>query len=332
MTWFESLTGCSEESPEQVRSQLYVDGSVLRSSANGRSWLCGQLEMPTLAQLRDRAQDVTWMPGPISVREVVANIQDLHADSRNENALFQVASQFNLLEMVGPHVSPEHGVGIYELDRTQGPACAIAAGAGTIFRNYFAQVNGQTGQSVNNQIDCLSGVGAILGNAEQRLWRMVNGYAMPSAAGLRDIDQQLRLLDEPGRDRVRQALKVGLQTDTQITLANASHVVSQAYCSALPVAYSAHQPELWARFALLVLEASYEATICAAIVNASRTNNNTLFLTMLGGGAFGNELEWITGAISRSLALYRDCGLDVAIVSYGRSQPCVLEIASEFGG
>jgi hypothetical protein len=126
-------------------------------------------------------------------------------------------------------------------------------------------------------------------------------------------------------------LKVGLQTDTQITLANASHVVSQAYCSALPVAYSAHQPELWARFALLVLEASDEATICAAIVNASRTNNNTLFLTMLGGGAFGNELEWITALVARSP--YTGIGgLDVAIVSYGRSQPCVLEIASEFGG
>lgn len=332
MTWFESLTGCSEKSSDQVRSQLYVDGSLLHSRANGRSWFCGELEVLTLAQLRDRVRGVKRMARPISVREVVANIQDLHADSRNANALFQVASQFNLLEMVSPHVSPEHGVGIYERDRTQGPACAIAAGAGTIFRNYFAMVNGRVGQSAGNQIDCLSSVGSILGNTGQRLWRMVNGYAIPSTSGLQEVDQQLRLLDESGRDQLRQALKIGLQTGTQVTLPNACHVVSQAYCSALPVAYSTHAPEQWANFAKLVLEASYEATICAAIVNAGRTNNNTLFLTMLGGGAFGNELDWITGSIRRALSLYKECGLDVAIVSYGRSQPFAQEIASEFCG
>ena len=50
-----------------------------------------------------------------------------------------MASQFNLLEMTAPSITPEHGVARYQLDRTQGPACAIAAGAATIYRNYFAQ-------------------------------------------------------------------------------------------------------------------------------------------------------------------------------------------------
>ena len=60
----------------------------------------------------------------------------------NAGALFQVASQLNLLEMTGPEVTPEDGVTIYQDDRTQGPACAIAAGAATIYRNYFAPVGG----------------------------------------------------------------------------------------------------------------------------------------------------------------------------------------------
>jgi len=37
-------------------------------------------------------------------------------------APFQVASQFNLLEMTGPSVTPEHGVARYAHDPTQGPA------------------------------------------------------------------------------------------------------------------------------------------------------------------------------------------------------------------
>lgn len=332
MTWFENLTGCVENSPDEVRRHLEVDGLRLHSRRNGRSWVCGELEIATLAQFRDRVRGITLNPRAITVREVVANVQQLHAISSNANALFQVASQFNLLEMAAPDVTPERGVGIYERDRTQGPACAIAAGAGTIFRNYFAVVNGRVGQTADSQIDCLAGVGDLLGNTHGRLWQSVNGYALPSADGLKEIDQTLKAMDEPGLDRLRQALQIGLQWDTQVTLDGSSHLVTQAYCSALPVAYTEHSSELWARFATLVLEASYEATFCAAILNANRTKNNTLFLTLLGGGAFGNELAWITGAIRRCMSVYRDCGLNVAIVSHGRSKPCVQRLVAEFAG
>lgn len=330
MTWFERLTGCTEDSPAQVRAELEIDGRHLRSRRTGRSWLHGELETPTLAALRERAKNAAHPSSALTVREVVGNVQHLHADARNADALFQVASQFNLLEMVSPRVTPEQGVGIYEDDPTQGPACAIAAGAGTIFRNYFASVNGSIGQSAENQIDCLLDVGTLLGNTDQRLWRMVNGYVLPSANGLREIRQAISNLDNEGRDRLRAALRIGLHTDTQVTLGASVHSVLQAYCSALPVAYTEHSPRLWEGFATLILEASYEATICAAIVNAERTGNRTVFLTLLGGGAFGNEESWIVSAIRRALSLNRDSGLDVAIVSYGRSQPCVQDLMAEY--
>jgi hypothetical protein len=329
MTWFERLTGCTEDSPDHVRAELEIDGPRLRARRSGRSWLRGELETPTLATLRERAARASPVSRTLSVREVIANVQHLHADARNGNALFQVASQFNLLEMVSPDVTPERGVGIYEHDRTQGPACAIAAGAGTIYRNYFAPVNGMIGQSARNQIDCLGAVGELLGNRGERLWRMVNGYVLPSAKGLQEIDRVIAALDESGRDRIRQALQIGLHHDTQVTLDGAEHVVSQAYCSALPVAYTEHPPGLWKGFATLVLEAAYEATICAAIVNAARTGTDAVFLTLLGGGAFGNAESWIVNAMRRALSLHRDSGLDVAIVSYGRSQPCVQELVAE---
>ena len=73
---------------------------------------------------------------------VTGDVQQMHQSPENAGALFQVASQFNLLEMVSPTVTPEDGVTRYQHDRTQGPACAIAAGAATIYRNYFAPVGG----------------------------------------------------------------------------------------------------------------------------------------------------------------------------------------------
>jgi len=86
-----------------------------------------------------------------------------------------------------------------------------------------------------------------------------------------------------------------------VTLGGASHTVSQAYCSAVPVAYSPHSTDSWAAFAQLVLEASYEATMCAALLNVEITGSNQSFLTLLGGGAFGDRDEWI---LSRPSVLY----------------------------
>jgi len=324
--WFELLTGFLEESPQQVRDNISVDGTQMTSNINGAAFICGELETPTLSELRKRVDLCCSLSGRISVREVVANVQQLHTDEDNSGALFQVASQFNLLEMVSPHVTPEHGVGIYEHDPTQGPACAIAAGAGTIYRNYFVTVDGEIGQTADNQIDCLADIGAALGNSNGELWEMTNGYAMPSEASLKQISTRLQTATESELDRLRQLLRIGTQWNTQVTLSGSRHLVSQAYCSALPVAYSHLSKILWADFAILVLEASYEATLCAAIINARRSGNNKVFLTLLGGGAFGNENAWIFRAIERALEQYREYSLDVKIVSYGGSNPYVQKL------
>lgn len=330
MMWFESLTGFREASPGQVRENLAVDGESLTSLVNGKVMACGRLETPSLAELRERVRSSGHGVGTLSVREVVANVQLLHADASNAGSLFQVASQFNLLEMVSPSVTPEDGVGIYENDRTQGPACAVAAGAGTIYRNYFASVNGKTGQSESNQIDCLADVGRALGNSDNRLWQMRNGYALASHSGLVAITNRLRASSEDELDELRKLLRIGIQWNTQVTLKGSTHMVSQAYCSALPVAYSDHSSDLWDAFARLVLESSYEATFLAAILNSQDSGNNRLFLTLLGGGAFGNAFDWIIGGIHRALSLFRNVDLDIAIVSYGSSNPNVREVVDRF--
>jgi hypothetical protein len=48
-----------------------------------------------------------------------------------------------------------------------------------------------------------------------------------------------------------------------------------------------------------------------------------VLLTLLGGGAFGNDIAWILAGLRRALHLYQQAALDVAIVSYGTSQPAV---------
>ncbi len=328
--WFETLTGFREQSPEQVRKNISVDGELLKSHVNGREFICGLLETPSLADLRDRVVRRESHSRQISVREEIADVQQLHIEESNAGSLFQVASQFNLLEMVSPNVTPEQGIERYEYDRTQGPACAIAAGAGTIYRNYFADVNGKTGQTSNNQIDCLADISKALGNSDNHLWKMRNGYALATEKGLIEITSKITSASNSDIDDLRKLLRIGIQWNTEVTLGDSKHTVIQVYCSALPVAYSQQSSELWAEFAQIVLEASYEATMCTAIVNYLQTGNNKVYLTLIGGGAFGNEVTWIIDAIKRSLNLYKHIDLDVVIVSYGCSNSHVQELIRQF--
>lgn len=330
--WFERLFGFAEVDAATVHQALEVAGPVLRTRAGDQQWVCGRLEVVDLASLRERAAEtiVAWTGQPLRVSECVGDARALHADPQQAGALFQVASQFNLLEMISPHVTPEQGIGIYASDPTQGPACAVACAAGTVYRNYFVPLADQVGQTADRQIDCLAAIGQWLGNQDNELWRMQNGYALPSATGLRAVDRRLAELTTEQRDLLRGRLQIGLQWNTQVTLPGCQHLVSQAYCSALPVAYSSLPARDWEGFARLVLEAAYEATLAAAVLNAATTGNPNVFLTLLGGGAFGNEPTWILDAIARALTLYAAAELHVQIVSYRSSNPSVKQLTARY--
>lgn len=330
MLWFEELVGFQEESPAQVRANLSLSGTKLTSNVNGRSFEVGKLEIPTLNDLRIRSRECEVPKGQLTLKEVVADAQWLHTEPQCAGALIQAASQFNLLEMVAPSVTPEAGVGIYDHDPTQGPACAIAAGAGTIYRNYFVEVNGQIGQTEDNQIDCLHEVGKFLGNKNNRLWQMRNGYALATREGLEKISQDLQSFNESTLEDLRGLLRVGIQWNTEVTFQNCGHLVTQVYCSALPVRYSRLPIALWADFAQMVLEATYEATLAAAKLNFAQTGNNRVYLTLVGGGAFGNEAVWIFNAMKRALDLYHDVPLEVNIVSYRRSSEAVRHFVESY--
>ena len=115
-------------------------------------------------------------------------------------------------------------------DRTQGPACAIAAPAATFYRNYL--VNG-TGQAGAHQINNFSDMEALL---PKPYWRVKNGYCLPRDA---DCMPQLSLLLSQQPDlasKLSEALRVGVHWDTQVGCDDMSRCppqrVCQVFCSA----------------------------------------------------------------------------------------------------
>ena len=99
MDWFERLTGFREAGYDETRAKLAVDDDQLRSLVNGKIYGIGKLELRSLADLRSRVRSET-ISAPTKVSIIVGDVRQMHRQPENAGALFQVASQFNLLEMV----------------------------------------------------------------------------------------------------------------------------------------------------------------------------------------------------------------------------------------
>jgi hypothetical protein len=150
-------------------------------------------------------------------------------------------------------------------------------------------------------------------------------------------------------DELRDLLKVGIQRHTQVTSvlpAQPDVFVTQVYCSAIPVAYSQASDRAWEPMARLVLEGCYELTLLegvrealekALVVVAASTGNGgpppdnvlvvaptRVFLTLVGGGVFENDLAWIWSAIHRAFRIITDeygVALEVYFVHYSETPP-----------
>ena len=335
MDWFEQITGFREKAYAETRAALSEVNGRLHAYGQDRGVAVGTLTLPSLAELRAEAAVVAG-EGRLRLSIAEGDVRAMYRGPENRGALFQVASQFNMLEMVGPSVTPERGVTDYENDHTQGPACAVAAGAATIYRNYLITVAGAVGQTRERQLDGSADLRAELalrlGPDETTPWRMSNGYALPTEASLTAVTRNLANADEATLDALRGLLRVGLHRDVEVTDgARPGPLVSQIFCSAMPVSYSRLPPTAWAPLAQLVLEAAYEATVLAAVLNAARGASRRLLLTRLGGGAFGNDDGWIDSAMLRALRLAGGHDLDVAVVSYGSPSAALVRFVSLSG-
>ena len=276
-------------------------------------------------------------------------------------ATFQVASQFNCLEFPSARVLPEDGISNYQYDNTQGPACAMACGAGTVIRNYFVpifrlndgtldtQSEGaspiQYGQSKNIQLNNLDSLEKIVQNEKHKYWYVQNGYTFSEGVtNIQKFSATLATKSPSELDDLLGEIKVGLQRNVGVTFASRyiplteDVRVTQVFCSALSCAYSGIPADNWAPLAGLVLDANYEATLLAAVLNAAEgrkrvegeekgnsCNANEVYLTFIGGGVFGNRKEWIGRAIGRALSVVEkqtrgklEEDLHVYICHYGR--------------
>jgi len=158
---------------------------------------------------------------------------------------------------------------------------------------------------------------------------MRNGYALVNQNSLLVINKKIAALSFLEREQLKEKLKVGIQWNTKVTKSITKHRVSQIYCSALPVAYCHTDSIYWEYFARVILEATYEATLYAALLNYDKTDSPIVYLTLVGGGAFGNEEYWILESLQKSIRKFQNTPLEVKIVSYGQSNEQLVNCIKE---
>ena len=316
-SWFEALFGFEESSYVAVKKNMEVKGVLpnlrLVSKANNRSFPIGSFSTPSLAEIRSETEallavaDLPDMWGFEYDHVPVGDIMQMH--SSFPRATFQAASQFNSLEFCSSKGIPEQGVEIYAMDMTQGPACALACAAGTVYRNYFAPITDksgavvQVGQTKHLQINNLQSLGEALDNSIHQFWDVENGYVFSHGEDhLEKLNAVLATKSEDERDTLMSLIRVGVHSDVGVTFVsrfvqapNASQsaddadmiereriqyesvssqgqIVTQVYASALSCAYSGLDNRLWEPFARMVLDAAYEATLLVAAQNFLRNN------------------------------------------------------------
>lgn len=371
MSWFQKLFGTHETDSYLQNQRLFAydtSNDVLTSISNNRTFQVGKFEILTNNQLvsRIRDHDQGNCGADISQKElrfenIVGDVRSLHKDPDNYGAVFQVASQFNCLEMVSPNVNPSDGITRYCFDATQGPACALSCPSGTVYRNYF--ING-IGQG-SDQVDLLSEFSSIVENDKFNYYYMRNGYCLPhpstmgtNISSIKQLSERLNS-DPILRKKSWESIGVGVHWNTEVSMEEGSlyesacvgrhrmkigncdadskmstmpvQKVCQVYTSALPISYSRTKATDWEAFARVVLESAFDSTLAVAALlskgrapaneagdTSSKSERVKVFLTCIGGGAFGNPRSWISDAISKALVTYQHAPLDVYLVHYGR--------------
>jgi hypothetical protein len=319
--WFEHLFGFTE-SVQAVQENFTVkygeNQTELISKANGAKYNAGFFTLrttasfPHLTPVGGGVFNLIQGSGGYGPKPYLSDVLAAQSFEDFDGATFLGASNFNCLEFVGPRQTARDGVSCYSQDQTQGPYLALAAGAATVYRNYFMKhADGRIGQ-LEEEVHLLR---------ETPLDQFVtHGYPTirtPDLEKLRDFDWD---------DTTK--FFIGVHENCEVTTtrdvlsfidAPKGRITHQIYAAAFNYGGVVECKETL-DIGEKLLAAEYQATVKAAwdlsLRYPGRKGSKKLFLTFLGGGVFANPKARICAAIRTCKDLIIQSGLEVYLVCF----------------
>ena len=215
-----------------------------------------------------------------------------------DRALVQVASNFNCLEVPSLYMPPNWGGLVEKIhkDETQGPAACCGPLSGCLYRAHFYRFSdGQLGQTGTRQIELLSDF----------------EYASTTNGKLRLTgDEKSVPIDKI--DKIVGSIKCGLHRSQPVLFGrnktgmnydiDEPQMIDQVFNASInmgDIGKSPDRDEL-IKICRTLLRAAYESAYLCAILG----RNRVLYLTMVGGGVFGNPEKIILEEMVRAHRLY----------------------------
>jgi len=245
---------------------------------------------------------------PQSVQYVdVAFYQAL--ERKNERVLFQVASNFNGIEAICDDLSPDMPsfTEQYIYDRTQGPIASISAGGAAIARVHAAfyedsQSSDKWCQTSDHQINILKDLSEHF--PTQNGYVILSGKEPPLPKTQEGQHELFNKIHVCYHENIQ--VTTGHHTPQALELVNISKpIIDQVFCAAINIhqgqsgKFNKAVPDVEER-CKFILNSIYASTYISAIAH----NRTHLFLTLIGGGAFGNQRKWIYSSILESHLKY----------------------------
>jgi hypothetical protein len=331
-SWFFNLFGF-KETVDLVKTNFEIeqrgDHEFLISRANHVAFNAGRFSVRNLSSfnylLADSAPETPGTFHVIVGSDDRSLVDVLSAQSLPafDGATFQAASNFNCLEFVHDFQTPYDGVTSYVHDQTQGPYCALAAGAALVYRNYFIPNDDGTRGQLERQVELLGGtaIAGFVNNGYPILPKQVLERPEVKDANWDDLDQFRIGVHEHGQ--VTTSTLSGRSVTTDPDVVPQGRVVHHVYAAAFNFRGMVALTPVSERISRQMLKAEYQATVLAAWEMSKkypgRTGSQRLVLTALGGGVFDNPRTWIVEAILSCEDLIRRSGLQVYFVCFSQS-------------
>ena len=299
-TWFFNTFGFNED------ENYHINRTKLKNHLNIVDIKDGKLEFYNLSRIKHDIieLDIEYVTNssfnaPITFEHIIGDIIDLQKNLENNDASFQIASQFNCLEMIDQYVSPIDGITNYYKDKTQGPLAVICTPYALAWRNYVFK-----DYTHESQIDMTHDLLSYFQTINLSIsWHVINGYLIIDEDNLNKINEILKI--EVLYNNAKEYVVVCMQRNVNVILNGVYYnTISHIFCSGIPLSYYPNNminKNDWNLLSMLILETQYELTmLCSIYNNILKNNNQPLFLTKIGVGAFGMNKNILIKAIEKA--------------------------------
>jgi hypothetical protein len=239
--------------------------------------------------------------GGMSFETVVCDVRAVQLDPKNNGDTVQVASNFHSLEQMDAHTSPEDTyLSDYTNDLTQGPFAVLQAPADLIFRRYLLPFQGPFSHDALDRGEWLLDMLCKLRGDPYRVKLTWGGWADLGDSPLKTSGLSPEQVADVSRNTASAVvMEAQITHDAAGRMVNpeGDQRVNQVLCSTLDC--NLHDSPSWS---LAFLIAAYINTLEVAMMSKSKK----VFLTLIGGGVFGNPVSLIATAIAVAINTLAD--------------------------